>query len=142
LSSTDVSQALLKALLGAFLEEIQALSTLVSSALDPATPPPAFDPASRAAQATFTNRRLKLIKNMLVLRRYAPEEIKQLVGMVLAQIVRPCLTRCWDSGGKELANKVGPIATEATRADLPQVMRVVPENLMSIDVVAFFKAAT
>ncbi|KAI5451159.1 hypothetical protein NCC49_002035 [Naganishia albida] len=120
-------KALLKALLAAFLEEIQALSTLVTSSLDPGFPPPAFDPAARAALATFTNRRLKLIKNMLLLRRYAPEEIKQLVGMALAQVVRPCLARCWDSGGKELAAKV---------------LRVVPETLMSIDVVAFFKAST
>lgn len=141
---TDISQALLKALLAAFLEEIQALSTLVTSSLDPGFPPPAFDPAARAALATFTNRRLKLIKNMLLLRRYAPEEIKQLVGMALAQVVRPCLARCWDSGGKELAAKVSLTADlSRTRADTRlQVLRVVPETLMSIDVVAFFKAST
>jgi GC-rich sequence DNA-binding factor len=89
-------QALLKAVLGAFLEEAQSLVTLVSSASQPtATPPPAFDPASRTALGTFTNRRLKLIKNMLIWRRYAPQEIQQLVGMVLGQVIRPCLTRCW-----------------------------------------------
>ena len=94
-------------MLGAFLDEAKALVTLVSSASQStATPPPAFDPAARTALSTFTNRRLKLIKNMLIWRRYAPEEIRQLAGMVLGQVIRPCLTRCWDSGGKELADKV------------------------------------
>ncbi|KAJ9107743.1 hypothetical protein QFC21_001204 [Naganishia friedmannii] len=107
-------KALLKAILAVFLEQIQALSTLISATLQAsATPPPAFDAASRSALSTFTHRRLKLIKNMFAWRRYAPQEVIQLVGMLLQQVVRPCLSRCWDSGGKELTEKLAGVTLQA-----------------------------
>ncbi|KAJ9115871.1 hypothetical protein QFC22_005013 [Naganishia vaughanmartiniae] len=118
-------KVLLGAILAVFQDQIQALSTLISATLQPsAIAPPAFDPASRTALSTFTNRRLKLLKNMLAWRRYAPQDTAQLVGMLLHQVVQPCLSRCWDSGGKELTAKV---------------LQVVPETMMSGDMLAFFK---
>ena len=70
-------------------------------------PPPAFDPASRPAMERYVRRQMKLLRNILLWRREAPEEIRELVSRLVGDCLRPVLGSCWDGGGQEMAAKVG-----------------------------------
>lgn len=70
------------------------------------TEPPAFDPASRTALATFVRRRIKLSRNLLLWRRFAQAEVAELVVRIVRSIILPSATRTWQSGGAETAAMV------------------------------------
>jgi len=54
----------------------------------------------------FTRRRLKLVKNILLLRRQSPNEARELITRIVNDDLRPVLERAWDSGGREMGLKV------------------------------------
>jgi GC-rich sequence DNA-binding factor len=54
----------------------------------------------------FTRRRLKLVKNVLLLRRQSPNEARELITRIVNDVLRPVLERAWDGGGREMALKV------------------------------------
>jgi hypothetical protein len=55
----------------------------------------------------FTRRRLKLVKNILLIRRQSPNEARELITRIVNDVLRPVLERTWDGGGREMALKVG-----------------------------------
>jgi hypothetical protein len=100
-------QGLLKAILMAFSSSIVSSIELVTSVTaSTSRGPPAFDPASRTALGAFATRHRKMVKNLLLWRRYAPNEVVDLVDRVVHSILRPVLFRCWESGGQDIAVKV------------------------------------
>ncbi|WVQ96196.1 hypothetical protein IAU59_003299 [Kwoniella sp. CBS 9459] len=111
--------ALLKAILGVYHAHLLDLSSNISAATAPgATPPPAFDPASKPAMERFVRRRIKLIRNMTLWRREAPQEVRELVIRLVGEVHRPVLSRTWEGGGKELAAKVLAVSTGLLSPDL------------------------
>jgi len=54
----------------------------------------------------FTRRRLKLVKNILLLRRQSPNEARELITRIVNDVLRPVLERAWDGGGREMASRV------------------------------------
>jgi len=54
----------------------------------------------------FTRRRLKLVKNILLLRRQSPNEARELITRIVNDVLRPVLERAWDGGGREMGLKV------------------------------------
>ncbi|WVF68661.1 hypothetical protein IAT40_003432 [Kwoniella sp. CBS 6097] len=111
--------ALLKAALGVYHSHLLDLSTTISAATAyGAIPPPAFDPASRPAMERFVRRRIKLIKNMTLWRREAPQEIRESVIRLVEEVLRPVLSRTWEGGGKEMAAKVLAASTGLLSPDL------------------------
>ncbi|WWC65639.1 uncharacterized protein I303_108259 [Kwoniella dejecticola CBS 10117] len=110
---------LLKAVLGVYHECLVSLSSTISSVLSPgAIPPPAFDPASKPAMERYITRRIKLIKNIALWRREAPQETRELVVRLVGEIIRPVLSKTWDGGGQQMASKVLAAATGLLRPDL------------------------
>ncbi|WWC73495.1 uncharacterized protein I206_107465 [Kwoniella pini CBS 10737] len=110
---------LLKAVLGVYHEHLLSLSSSVSSILSSnAIAPPAFDPASRPANERYVNRRIKLIKNIALWRREAPQETRELVIRLVSEVIRPVLGKTWEGGGKEMAMKVLTAATGLLSPDL------------------------
>ncbi|WVR08253.1 hypothetical protein IAU60_005300 [Kwoniella sp. DSM 27419] len=111
--------SLLKAVLGTYHSHLLDLSSTVSASLSPgAIPPPAFDPAARPAMERFVRRRLKLIRNIALWRREAPQEARELVIRLVAEVLRPVLNRHWEGGGREMAAKVLSTATGLLSPDL------------------------
>ncbi|KGB78044.2 GC-rich sequence DNA-binding factor [Cryptococcus deuterogattii R265] len=106
--------ALLKAILAVFHSHLLELSSAIIAVTAPdAIPPPAFNPASRSALSRFIHRRIKLLKNILMWKREAPQEVRGLVVRLVGEILRPVLSRTWESGGKELAQDVSQSLKEA-----------------------------
>lgn len=119
----DMYQDVLQAVLFVFSQHITTLSLDVSAcSLPTATPAPDFDPAARPAAQRFIRRRIKLLRNLLLWRRLAQGEIRDLIGRVVRELVLPVLSKAWDSGGKELAGQVSVVAAWA-------VLRVVSKVL-------------
>lgn len=71
-----------------------------------AVAPPAFDPASRTSMERFVRRRLKLVKNILLWRRYSMHEARELITRIVNDVLRPVMERAWDGGGRDMALKV------------------------------------
>jgi GC-rich sequence DNA-binding factor len=90
-----------------FHKLIVELATSVQQAASPsAIPAPAFDPASRTSMERYTRRRLKLVKNILLLRRQSPNEARELITRIVNDVLRPVLEQAWDGGGREMGLKV------------------------------------
>ncbi|WWC93055.1 uncharacterized protein L201_008019 [Kwoniella dendrophila CBS 6074] len=110
---------LLKAVLGVYHEHLLSLSSTISSTLSPGSiPPPAFDPASRTSMERYVNRRIKLIKNIALWKREAPQETRELVIRLVGEVLRPIFSKTWDGGGREMAAKVLVAATGLLSPDL------------------------
>jgi len=108
-----------------FHDHIIELAASVGQAASPsAIPAPASDPRSRVSMERFTRRRLKLIKNILLLRRQSPNEARELITRIVSEVLRPVLERAWDGGGREMALKVRPFSFDRSVAD-EQVIDVV-----------------
>ncbi|WVQ75090.1 hypothetical protein IAR50_004699 [Cryptococcus sp. DSM 104548] len=111
--------ALLKAVLAVFHEHLIALSTSIAQATaHDAIQPPAFDPATRTAMERYVRRRIKLVKNILLWKREAPQEVRELVARLVGEVLRPILSRHWEGGGKEMGLKVLSIAEGFLAPDL------------------------
>jgi GC-rich sequence DNA-binding factor len=54
----------------------------------------------------YTRRRLKLVKNILLLTRQSPNEARELITRIVNDVLRPVLERAWDGGGREMGLKV------------------------------------
>lgn len=136
-------RATLTAILTAFVEEIDELRDMVAKAMAPdAIPPPAFDPASRSALSSFVHRQLKLASTILAWRRFASIETTGLVNRILKEILQPCLTRSWESGGQEAAAKVrrrrfNRSSFEGNADTCEQVVQTIPANIVSAEMSAF-----
>lgn len=65
----------------------------------------------------FTRRRVKLIKNILLLRRQSPNEARELITRIVNDVIRPVTERAWDGGGREMALRVGQLESCKTSAD-------------------------
>jgi GC-rich sequence DNA-binding factor len=103
-------QALLRAVLAVFHNHILTLSSTVAAcSASSAALPPAFDPASRFAMQRFVRKRIKLLRNMLLWRREAGQEVGQLCNRLVGEVIRPALERAWDGGGREMAEKVSRV---------------------------------
>jgi len=99
-------RSILRAVVELFLRHVDATAGLVKAACGPESgQPPAFDPASRTALATFARRRIRLMRNLLMWRRFASSEVAELLRKIVVEILLPCLTKCWDSGGQQLAEE-------------------------------------
>jgi GC-rich sequence DNA-binding factor len=112
--------SLLKAILAVFGDHIVSLATLVGSAMAPGSiPPPAFTPDTRIALLRFIGKRVKLLKNILLWRREAPMEVRELVNRLVGEVIRPIMERQWEGGGKELGVLVSrlPSMQRLTAAD-------------------------
>ncbi|OCF37062.1 GC-rich sequence DNA-binding factor [Kwoniella heveanensis BCC8398] len=121
--------ALLKAILGVYHSHLLELSGTISASTAPnAIPPPAFDPASRPAMERFVRRRIKLLKNMTLWRREAPQEIRELVIRLVGEVLRPALGRTWEGGGKEMAAKVLAVSTGLLSPDLVGFLQQGPSS--------------
>ena len=98
---------MLKAVLDVYHTHLLELNSSISSLTFPnSVPPPAFDPASRPAMERYVRRRVKLLQNMLLWKREAPQEIDKLVMRLVGEVLKPVLGRCWGGGGQEMAAKV------------------------------------
>jgi GC-rich sequence DNA-binding factor len=109
LTSTPPADAksLLKAILMVYHNHMTSLIAAIQAASGPsATPPPAFDPASRSSLTRYINRRLKLVRNIMLWRSQSPVEVGQLVSRLVAEVLQPVLERTWESGGQQVAEKV------------------------------------
>jgi len=99
-------RSIVRAVVELFLRHVDATAGLVKAASGPESgQPPAFDPASRTALATFARRRIKLMRNLLMWRRFSSSEVADLLRKIVVEILLPCLTKCWDSGGQQLAEE-------------------------------------
>ena len=49
---------------------------------------------------------LKLLRNIQSWRRSSPTEVKEMVNQTIGEVLQPVLTRTWDGGGWEMAQKV------------------------------------
>ena len=106
---------MLKAVLAVYHNHILSLISTINAVTAPdASPPSAFDPASRPALQRFIRKRIKLVRNIMLWRRQAPEEVRELVNLVVGNVLRPLLERCWGSGGQEMAPKVSVLSTWGT----------------------------
>lgn len=111
-------QALLRAALTVFHDHLLALSKSISDATHPdSAPPPPFDPASRLALQRYIRRRTKLLKNIALWRRFAPQEVRELVTRLVAEVLRPVLARSWNGGGQEAAKGVSSASGIVHTAD-------------------------
>ncbi|WVQ79421.1 hypothetical protein IAT38_001518 [Cryptococcus sp. DSM 104549] len=120
---------LLKAILLVFHNHLISLSTTIASVtVASALPPPAFDPASRPAMERYVRRRIKLLKNMLLWKREAPQEIRELVIRLVGEVLRPVLGRTWEGGGKEMAAQVFAAATGSLSPDLVGFLQQGPNS--------------
>lgn len=90
---------------------VELITIVQEASLPAATPPPAFDPASRTSMERFVRRRLKLIKNILLWRRHSPNEARELVTRVVNDIIRPVLEKAWDGGGQDMVPKVRSLSS-------------------------------
>ncbi|ODN78431.1 hypothetical protein L202_04069 [Cryptococcus amylolentus CBS 6039] len=121
--------ALLKAVLTVFHEHLISLSTSIAQATAfDAIQPPAFDPATRTEMERYVRRRIKLLKNILLWKREAPQEVRELVVRLVGEVLRPILSRHWDGGGKEMGLKVLPIAEASLPPDLVQFLQQGPND--------------
>ena len=97
-------------MLDVFSSHISSLSTTISATQHAdATPPPAFDPAARTATLRFIRRRIKLLRNILLWRRQAPNEARALIERILGEVLVPVMAKAWDGGAKEMAGQVSLI---------------------------------
>ncbi|OXG25371.1 GC-rich sequence DNA-binding factor [Cryptococcus neoformans Ze90-1] len=120
---------LLKAILEVFHSHLLELSSAIAAVTaSNAIPPPAFNPASRSALIRFIHRRIKLLKNILLWKREAPQEVRGLVMRLIGEILRPVLSRSWDSGGKELAQEILSVATGSLSPDLVGFLQQGPSS--------------
>ncbi|WWD20108.1 hypothetical protein CI109_104583 [Kwoniella shandongensis] len=111
--------ALLKAVLLVYHSHLLELSTSINSVTaHNSLPPPGFNPESRPAMERYVRRRIKLLKNILLWRREAPQEVRELVIRLVGEVLRPVLSRCWDGGGQEMAAKVLSAASGTLSPDL------------------------
>jgi len=118
-------QSFLKAILMVYHNHIVELAAFVQQAASPsAIPAPAFDPASRTSMERFVRRRLKLVKNILLMRRQSPNEARELITRIVNDVLRPILEKAWDGGGREMALKVNIKSLSESKAD-DQVIEVV-----------------
>jgi GC-rich sequence DNA-binding factor len=100
-------QSFLKAILMVYHNHITDLVASVQQAASPsAIPAPAFDPASRTSMERFVRRRLKLVKNILLMRRQSPNEARELITRIVNDVLRPVLEKAWGGGGREMGLKV------------------------------------
>lgn len=98
---------LLKAIMAVFSDHIASLATLIGSAMAPGgIPPPGFNSESRVATGRFLRKRVKLLRNILLWRREAPMEVRELVNRVVGEVIRPVLERHWEGGGREIGIQV------------------------------------
>ncbi|KAK8849483.1 hypothetical protein IAR55_004817 [Kwoniella newhampshirensis] len=121
--------ALLKAILLVYHTYLLELSTSISAVTTPdSRPPPAFNPESRPAMERYIRRRIKLLINILLWRREAPQEVRELVIRLVGEVLRPILSRCWEGGGKEMAAKVLSAATGTLSPDLVGFLQQGPSS--------------
>lgn len=103
----DAPQALLKAATTSIASHINLLSDNIAACQHPqATQRPAFDPSSRPALQRYIRRRIKLLRNVLLWRRAAPEDIRAQTAILCRNVLRPVLEKSWLGGGRELAETV------------------------------------
>lgn len=101
------TKTILGTILSSFVNEIESQAKTVQESIHPnSIPPPDFDPSTRSAVATYTNKRIKLIKNILAWKRFAPSEVVVLANKTINEVISPALNRSWNNGGKEAAMKV------------------------------------
>ena len=97
-------------MLDVFSTHISSLSTTISATQHAdVTPPPAFDPATRTATLRFIRRRIKLLRNILLWRRQAPNEVRALIERILGEVLVPVMSKAWDSGAREMSGQVSLI---------------------------------
>lgn len=51
----------------------------------------------------YVRRRTKLLRNMVLWRREAPQEVREFVTRLVGEVLRPALGRNWGGGGQEMA---------------------------------------
>ncbi|ORX37954.1 nineteen complex-related protein 2-domain-containing protein [Kockovaella imperatae] len=116
--------SLLSAVFGVFTQSITNLSDLITACSRPdAIPPPAFDPASRFATQRFARKCIKLLRNIVFWRRCSTREVQDLVNLLVGEVLRPVLTKTWEGGGKEMAEKIAGLARIDLRPDLATFLR-------------------
>ncbi|RSH87900.1 uncharacterized protein EHS24_000418 [Apiotrichum porosum] len=103
--------SLLKAIMGVYQVHIFSLAAAVASSGGPgSTRPPPYNPTSRSAMQRYVRRRLKLLRNLLLWRRVAPNDVPDLVARIVSVVLRPVLSRTWEGGGEDMAKKVLEVA--------------------------------
>jgi GC-rich sequence DNA-binding factor len=113
LSVADGIQGLLRAVLAVFHNHLLELSATIAACTAPDTmPPPAFDLASPFPAQRFLRKRIKLLRNILLWRREAQQEVRELCNRLVGEVVRPVLERIWEGGGKEMAEEVRVLTVE------------------------------
>ncbi|ORY34945.1 nineteen complex-related protein 2-domain-containing protein [Naematelia encephala] len=119
--------SLLRAVLLVFHNHLLELSQAIAGCTSPsAQPPPAFDPASRTAMQRYIRRRIKLLRNIMIWRRQAQQEVTELVTRLVGEVIRPILARTWEGGGQELASQVLSAAGNILPPDLAAFLRTGP----------------
>jgi GC-rich sequence DNA-binding factor len=107
LDNADPSQVILRAVFAVYHNTLLSLSaSIIACTIPTSLPPPAFDPASRPAMERYLSKRMKLLRNILLWRREAPQEVRELVTRLVAEVFRPILSRTWGGGGREMGAKV------------------------------------
>ncbi|WVN87006.1 uncharacterized protein L203_102182 [Cryptococcus depauperatus CBS 7841] len=120
---------LLKAVLQVFHTHLISLSTAISAVTSPsAFPPPDIDPISGIAMRRYVQRRIKLLKNMLMWSEQASQEVRELIARLVGEVLRPILSRNWERGGKEMALKVLAVATNYLSPDLVTFLQQGPDS--------------
>lgn len=93
--------------MGVYQVHIFSLAAAVASSGGPgSTRPPPYNPTSRSAMQRYVRRRLKLLRNLLLWRRVAPNDVPDLVARIVSVVLRPVLSRTWEGGGEDMAKKV------------------------------------
>lgn len=57
----------------------------------------------------YIRRRTKLLRNLLLWKSHAPQEVAEMANRLVGEIIRPVLERHWSGGGKEMGLQVCPI---------------------------------
>lgn len=108
-SSFSTIQTFIKAAIHPFRDAIDSTHDLVIRATDPNNPPPSFEPQSFSARRRFLLRRLKLLSNLMIWRKFIGESfgLGALVEKIVKDIMEPIARNGGDDGGgKEIMLKV------------------------------------
>ena len=85
----------------------------------------------------YVRRRVKLLKNISLWRRYAAQEVRELINRLVTEVLRPVLARSWGGGGSDAARVVS-FTVCASKTDL-QVLLAIPPNTIAPDLVSFLE---